>query len=242
MPLIVASGSRDGSIRLWDIRKSGSQACLTVFDRDLIPSRDGTNEFSYQGDYSHLRKYARARRKQSKKRKRRPKDMVDGTAVVAPNNYSQLQNQGTLRSHRGHVAALSFLPGGQTLASVGGADGELLLWDLRHGPTLMESKFVAPGGLLAATPKRRRAALCVDSNQTIWVGHLGRILGFSLEGGSPTQVLRGHLNNVTSLDHIHSDKYLVSGSQDGMLLAWGKPKGALFHSRRPVLTHDQDSW
>lgn len=255
-PAVVASGSKDGTIRLWDIRKAGSLACLSILGRDYTTSsthhRDPTlQQPPYQADYSHLRKFAAAvqkKKKLNKKRKlgsNRTASVGDEPMVVAPNNYHQVQRQGGgVKSHNGHVAAIAFLPGGQTLASVGGVDGELLLWDLRHGPTLLERKFVAPGGLPAATPKQRRAALCVDAEKDmIWIGHQSTIMGFSaVEGGSPRQILRGHLNNITSLDRIRPEMTLLSGSSDGMILSWGKRKGALFTQSEPVLMQDKDNW
>lgn len=239
VPVVVASGSRDGTIRLWDIRKSGSQACISVLGRDFsVHNYDETLIHPpYQADYSHLRKFASL----AQKKRKRKLGKGDHT-VVAPNNYHQVQHH-AMKSHSGHVAAIAFLPGGQSLASVGGTDGELVLWDLRHGPSLIEKKFVAPGGFAAATPKQRHAALCVDADkETIWVGNKSSILGFSLEGGTPKQVLQGHLNMVTSLDRIRPEMTLLSGSKDGMILSWGRPKGALFTSRKSVLTEDRDHW
>ena len=241
-PFIVASGSIDKSIRLWDIRKSGSQACVTVLGRDWMLFDDIPHP-PYQGDYSHLRKYATAVQKQKKLARKRKLGIDDeGKLItVGPNDYSHVQQQG-IKSHYSHIAAISFLPGGQSLASVGG-EGEVLLWDLRHGPTLMDRRFLSPGGQPAATPNQRRASLCVDADEGIlWVGHNRDIMGFSLEGGAPKQVLRGHLQNVTSLDRIQPEMTLLSGSSDGMILSWGKPKGSLFASRRAVVAEDRDSW
>jgi WD40 repeat protein len=201
----------------------------------------------YQGDYSHLRKYAAAvekRKKQTRKRKLGI-DRDEGTLIrVAPNDYSHVQLQGT-KSHYSHIAAIAFVPGGQTLASVGG-DGEVLLWDLRQGPTLMDRRFVSPGGRPAATTtsQRRASSLCVDADEgMMWVGHNCDIMGFSLvEGGTPTHVLRGHLQNITSLASIQPEMTLLSGSNDGMILSWGTPKGSHFATRHAVLAEDRDCW
>jgi DNA excision repair protein ERCC-8 len=241
-PFIVASGSKDKSIRLWDIRKSGSQACLAVLGRDWVAFEDIAHP-PYQGDYSHLQKYAVSVQKwKNQNRKRKLGLNSNGKVVaVAPNNFNQVQRQG-IKSHFSHVAAISFLPGGQTLASVGG-DGEVLLWDMRHGPTLLDRRFLAHGGRPAATESQRRASLCVDADEGIlWVGNNSEILGFSLEGGTPKHVLRGHLQNITSLDRIRPEMTLISGSSDGMILSWGKPKGSLFASRRVVIAEDKDNW
>jgi DNA excision repair protein ERCC-8 len=247
MPVVLASGSRDGSIRLWDIRKSGSKACITTLNREAKPpSSSGGLVHSYKGDYSHLRSSCSITTKAEAAAQRKSQHRKQPTNVVrnapnnnyAPNNYKHIQSKG-FRSHNGHVSALSFLPGGQSMASVGGADGELLLWDLRHG-CLAPSKFVAPGGLQAATPKRRKTALCIDGS-TIWVGHKEHVLGFSIDGGSPRQELRGHLRGVTSMERMDPGNNLMTGSQDGMILCWGKPKMSAV-TTPPVRTEDHDSW
>lgn len=257
MPLIVCSGSKDGSIRLWDIRKSGSQACVAILRKDVLlggGNRQSRVEPPYQADYSHLRQTTielerrHRRRKQSKRR--RLSSSLEGHSLTpgreAPNNYDHVQRRVGAQdqgAHNGHVAGLAFLQGGQQLASVGGADGALHLWDLRYGPILRESKFVAPGGLEASTPRMRRAALTVDSENRLWLGHHSHILGFSREGGSPQQVLQGHLTTVTSMSAIRPDKYLLTGSKDGMILSWGRPKHSVLAPKQTrLITEDRDNW
>jgi len=225
-PLVLASGSRDGTIRLWDIRKSGSRACITILDREAPPPIDIK---SYAGDYSHLRESFRT--KKSKKKR-----------VIGPNNYDYVQNGAGGRSHSGYVAGLQFFPDGQSLASIGGPDGELSLWDLRLG-VMVPSKFVAPGGVPACTPRKRRAALCVESDGSmIWVGHKSNLLGFSVEGGSPTQVLQGHLHNICSVNRMDPIRNLLSGSQDGMILCWGRRNITESLRKKPLRTEDCDNW
>jgi WD40 repeat protein len=235
MPVVLASGSKDGSVRLWDIRKSGSRACITVCNREVTGSSSTSKP--YKADYSHLRASTKKNTKLlSKKRK------LNATSL-APNYYRHLQSQNITSHAIGHVAAVSFFPCGQYLASVGGVDGELLVWDLRESgtPRRLTSKFVSPGGRPAATPRRRKAILKVCNN-TIWVGCNHHLLGFGMDGGSPNQILRGHLNTITSLDQLEPGRNLVTGSHDGMVLSWGKPRIASFASTVPVLKDDCDNW
>jgi len=243
-PCIVASGSKDQSIRLWDIRKSGSGACISILGRDRMIF-DDLPDPPYQGDYSHLRTYAAAverRRKRKRHGGLRSEENALATTRTAPNNFNHIQRQRII-SHHSHVAGISFLPGGQRLASVGGKDGEVLLWDLRHGPTLLDRRFVSPGGKAAATKNQRRTALCTDADEGIlWVGHDHDLMGFSFDGGTPKHILRGHLGCITSLDRIQPEMTLLSGSTDGMILSWGKPKGSLFVSGRAIVKEDRDTW
>jgi WD40 repeat protein len=41
-PFRLASGGDDGTVRLWDVRKAGSAACLGVLDRENGPGSDVT--------------------------------------------------------------------------------------------------------------------------------------------------------------------------------------------------------
>ena len=249
-PHIVASGSRDSTVRIWDIRKSGSRACVTVLDREQASSFSST-KVGYASDYSHLRQEPTFTRNKPMNGRSYKKQRRHVVSEVAPNNYDCIQHQG-FRSHRaGHVSGLAFFSSGHYLCSVSGLDGELLLWDLRSG-CLLPSKFVSPGNLSAGSPKQRRTALIGEgsgytdssnNSSTIWVSRKGVIHGFSMEGGTPKQTLKGHLSNITSLVAMKPDGKLLSGGADGMILAWGKTRGGkLSKLGSTEVEEDIDSW
>ena len=231
------------------VRKSGNRACITVLDRESVDHSNETRATTrYTSDYTHLRNNYTSKtsviyqnNKLSKKRRRE---------LVAPNNYDQLRH-GSNKSHHSHVAALSFFPNGHYMASVGGKDGELLLWDLRTG-CLHPSKFVSPGGMEAAARKQRRVALLTTSrtrfydNDTsaLWIARKGAIMGYSMQGGSPKQILKGHLQDVTALESMDPGNHrILSGSKDGMVMAWGQPQSAVAMGR-PIseVNEDRDNW
>lgn len=252
-PHIIASGSRDSTVRLWDIRKSGSRACVMVLDREEIFSSYSLTKTGYASDYSHLRRdpvfATKKPRYDRSNKKQRHHEMLE----VAPNNYDHVQNQ-ACKSHRaGHVSSLAFFSSGHYICSVSGLDGELLLWDLRSG-CLLPSKFMAPGNLSAGSPKQRRTALVAEGSgytdstnksSIIWVSRKGVIHGFSTEGGIPKQTLKGHLTNITSLVALKPDGKLLSGSADGMILGWGQTQGGLSGkkvSANAEVEEDRDNW
>lgn len=272
-PHVLASGSRDGCIRLWDVRKSGSRSCITYLDRDNTTlaafGKSSIQPGGYHADYSHLRKdHFRSRYVYSSDKHNNSNSNSTNIRVtkkrrreqVAPNSYDHLESQGANRSHYGKVAAVAFLETGQHLASVGGDDGELVLWDLRNGCAL-PTKFVSAGGTAGSgqrqvdTPKQKRLALLTtrlgrggqqEDTTSLWIANKrGEIVGYSTEGGKPKQVLKGHLSNVTSLESMEPERRILSGGADGMILCWGQPEKS-FIGRSAVVTaaaiEDKDNW
>jgi WD40 repeat protein len=250
---VLASGSQDGCLRLWDVRKSGSRSCITLLDRDddsaCLTTSYHKAPVAYASDYSHLRKehfrvryvYNTDKKHVSKKRRRE---------TVAPNRYDHLESQGANKSHYGRVAALKFMENGQYLISVGGDDGELLLWDLRNGH-LLPNKFTGQNFMQAGAPNQKHVALLSsrlgtncnkDDSTAIWIARKEEILGFSTEGGKPKQLLRGHLSNVTSIESMEQGRRIISGGDDGMILCWGHTQSVSTSGRSTTAEQDQDNW
>ena len=236
--VILASGGLDGTIRLWDIRKSGSRSCVTVLDRDQ--SFDSTTQGrGYDSSYSHL--------------SRKPK--------CSPNYYLHDESNATL-SHRGAVSALSFCADGTSLVSTG-MDGKLQVWDLRGNGHVLPLNFSSSQKTNQSAVSRSRAQVplvlqeCGNKGTVAWVGHGAKVLGYSLQkGGRPVQVLEGHMHTVTALERVDHSMRLLSAAMDGMILEWGhvpranarkRNRAGGDHSREPKRIReteggDRDSW
>jgi len=113
---MLASGSRDGTIKLWDIRKSGSGACLLTLDRE----NKATNEV-----YCSIESDGNGTRTRLKKRSKK-------SSVVGPGDYSRVECSSYVQSHAGPVSSLSFTPDGNYIVSASPTDG-LRLWDVQPG-------------------------------------------------------------------------------------------------------------
>ena len=221
---ILASGSRDGTIKLWDIRKSGSAACLITLDRE----NRTTNEVYFdsiqppsRNDANDANAIATTTRTRLKKKRKR-------STIVGPGDYSKVECSNYIQSHAGPIANLSFTPDGNYLVSVSSVDG-LKLWDLQSGKgfgTLLPTRYTHP-----SPPDRTRGTIPLRITQpgnfksaTAWIGGSNmKVCGFSIhgDGGRANKVLAGHLDEVTAIASQDNAMRLFSGSRDGMILGFG---------------------
>ena len=124
-PYRLASGGDDCTIRLWDIRKAGSAACLGILNRE--------NEmFSGVGDVSSINDddYSTVIRKKQR------------ASLSTANN---IRTSSGIESHGTPVTALAFAPGGDDLVSTG-LDGKIQHWDLRPDSCFVSSMDAITSG------------------------------------------------------------------------------------------------
>lgn len=246
--VILASGGLDGTVRLWDIRKAGSRACVAILNQDVTQSPLVIN--AYKFDYSHLPKPAATQdidtitassTAATLHRASNLKKKVTTTVNVAPNNFRAAESSAVV-SHAGSVSAISFGFNGHYLVSTG-QDGALHVWDLRTNGCMLPLRFFGPGQQPAVSRQKKQVPLLITWDDTslgkCWVGNGNSIMGFDLErGGAPSQLLEGHLQNISAIDTIESSNLLLTGGKDGMVLTWGKPRQKQLQRK----ADDRDNW
>lgn len=215
----LASGGNDGCVKVFDVRKSGSGACLFTLDRqkksvkfgERIEDGSGTNVLPA-------------------KRSLNP----DSPLALAPSNYSMAECSSRIQSHGGSVDALSFTPDGKYIVSASGYDQQIHLWDIQpgsHDGVLIPTMFLGDSDSAPHPIERQQKKIAFHVTQsgsertaTLWVGGSGSLLlGYELHGmgGRPDKVLSGHLDKITSIATQENYIKLYTGCKDGMILSWG---------------------
>jgi DNA excision repair protein ERCC-8 len=201
--VILLSGGMDGTIRVWDIRKSGSRACLAILNRDT-PELNKSRQ--YRGDYSHL-------------------VMKKKTVKVGPNNYHLVEDT-SISSHSGPISGLAFSEDGHNVVSTA-QDAKLKVWDMRTNANWMPLHFHGHGGrspIMASNPNVPILVQNYGRQSIAWVGLGNSIMGYDIHmGGMPIHHLQGHLDSITCLECLDHSFGFISGGMDGMILSWGRP-------------------
>ena len=220
---LLASGSSDGTILLWDMRSRERVATLG--------HTDGVAAVSFSPDGSLL-----------------ASGSSDGTILLW--DMRSRERVATL-GHTDGVVAVSFSPDGSLLAS-GSSDGTILLWDMRsrervatlgHTDGVVAVSFSPDGSLLASGLGDRTVLLwdVATREQVATLGHRFWVnaVSFSPDGtllasglwhrtvllwdvATREQVatLEGHTNVVYSVSFSPDGALLATGGWDGMVILW----------------------
>ena len=203
----LCSGGDDATIRLWDIRKSGSGACLAVLDREAMASGDNGATVDSM--------------KSNKRRK-----------LLAPSDYS-IAEQRHIQSAGGPISSLSFTPDGTTLVSTA-LDRTVIVWDIEPSTgryCALPTSFLGPdqANVCPIDADRRVAATIVQPGSrgtaSLWTSSGCNLLSYGVHGpgGRPDVSLSGHLGVIRAITVQENELRIYSGGTDGMVLAWGCP-------------------
>jgi WD40 repeat protein len=237
--IILASGSADRTVRLWDLEKCRPLATCTGH-------RDWVNALGFLPDTKLLVSAGRdgrlfswhapeGERRQKLRRRRRPflcmslwpeEDLaVCGTAdgmlfVWDPKNGSE---RVSVDAHEGAVSCLA-IDVENRLCATGGRDCRVRLWSLPEGKLQKTLTGHCQRLQPAWLPAEQDTVLCLavspDGTRLATGGTGGDILLWSLPGGSLLQNIDAHMGHVTTLTFTPDSRLLASGGADRRIRLW----------------------
>ncbi|MGD2183190.1 protein kinase domain-containing protein [Lusitaniella coriacea] len=229
---ILASGSADRTIKLWNLDREESPTTLSGHEsiiEDIAFSPDGEQLFSSSWDYS-IRVWQNNKEIQQF---REHSGWIQALAISLDGQFlasgsadktikiwdlENLRVEITLSGHEAAIHSLAIAPDGQFLAS-GSADKTIKIWDLKtgeeratllgHSDTINALIFSPSGQILFSA----------SADKTIQLWHL--------QSGTPHVTFKGHSDAVHALAINREGNLLVSGSGDNTLKLWSPGNGNL---------------
>ena len=228
---ILASGSRDTTIKLWDV-KTG-KLIRTIEDSGSIVSisfsPDGKTLASGSGDHT-IKLWNVNTGEEIKTLNKQGKYgfsisfSPDGKTLASGSDDKTIKiwdvKTGkeiiTLNGHKAGIYSVSFSPDGKTLAS-GSVDKTIKLWDVKTGKEIktlnghsneVRSVSFSPDG-------KKIASGSFDNTIKIW----------DVKTGKQIKTLNGHKNSIFSVSFSPDGKTLASGSDDNTMKLWNVDTG-----------------
>lgn len=236
---MVASGSRDGTVKLWDAHSgalkqtlTGNASTVAVFSVAFSPDgktlaggntdntiklwdvQTGLIRGTFEGHSSTVYSLA-----YSPDGKRLASGSADKTIKIWDTKTGQLEN--TYTGHSEGVTAVAFSPDGKILAS-GSLDKTIKIWEEVENKVLLGTRTLAGHNntvfSIAFSPDGKMLA-SGSWDKTIRLWHVA--------SGQLEQTLTGPTLGVRSVAFSNDGKLLISGSGDHSIQVWDVQSGAL---------------
>ena len=230
---MLASGSDDKTIRLWDVATGERKATLKGHTGNVYSvsfSSDGQTLASGGWDWT-IRLWDTTTGRPMKTLTGHTGDVwsisfsPDGQTFASGSGDETIRLWGvggerktTLKRHAGSVNSVSFSPDGQTLAS-GSSDKIIHLWDVAtgtHKNALTGHKAVVYS-----------VSFSPDSQTLASGGRRGTIRLWDVDTGEHKDILEGHRGDVRSVVFSPDGQTLASGSADDTVRLWDVDTGQL---------------
>ncbi|DAZ98749.1 TPA: hypothetical protein N0F65_003805 [Lagenidium giganteum] len=219
----LSTGSRNGEIRMWDIRRSGSTACLLCLNHSgkaVVPGRAAIDT------NPTLLKVSTKLGGPSTKRRRLDRDEAKAKTKVKRNDPHLAASVSSVVAHHAPVNALAYTPDGRFLLS-SGLDHRMRLWHGKTGEHLFvhydETKNHVHGrAMQMAVVQEGRSAR--DSSIVFHPngkdGQLASYPVFGSDTGKPLTHFTAHYQQISSCVYRKSHRELYTGGEDGLIMRW----------------------
>ena len=226
---VLASGSKDGSVRLWDVRRSGASSCLAVLDLHCVSPVDVRDDGQ--------RRSAAAAAAAAAARKRKQPEVSSGTG----------------RAHIGGVNALLWAPPAShpdPVLITGGADARMRRWDVKLRIGVAPTRPPPPPTDAAAAAHSSNFShllgLASSSSSSPNVGSVAVGVGVyprDLLTGDPVEAAVTHAAHVSYGGMKNSFRHALWPVIASLERAGGTSSSTLFspQSDGSILAHDLDS-
>ena len=230
----IASGSDDGTVRLWDATAGQTVQIIEVHKggvRCVAFSPDG-NRIASGGDDGKLRLWDAATGQPLRTTEgheggvRSVAFSPDGRHIASGGHDGALrlwdastgQPLRTMEGNKGWVSCVAFSPDGRYITS-GGGDGTLRLWDTATGQPLWTLEGHKGGGYCVA--------FSPDGRHIASGGHDSALRLWDAATGQPLRVLEEHELGGLCVAFSPDGRHIASGSHEGTLRLWDAATGKL---------------
>lgn len=236
---LMASGSYDSSVKLWDAR-SGKQ--IKAFMRHPVPvlcvsfSPDGNMLASgldsgaitlWDVNYKERIKVLKGHEGRVLSVRFSPNGLLLASAssdkIIRLWNMSTGREAKAFTGHTGSVNSLSFSPSGEILAS-GSSDGTIKLWDISSG----DNKLT----MTEATGPVNSVCFSHDGKMLASGSDNGTIRLWNADSGEELMLLTGHTRSIgvgDGMSFCPDGRILVSGASDNRILVWNLISGKMIN-------------